>query len=152
VRLGRVEVFVGSFKIGTGVDHPLVEPESVKFVRHIVMKSHCLPVARDRVKCAVELGGLSPIPQMAASGGHAEQVPAKSQYCGGGPAATQQVMTHRHRCFKVSLDVKIITFYTPGNFPFIVILTRSPFGSGKRSMSIVKSIALMMPRAKLLLD
>lgn len=31
------------------------------------------------------------------------------------------------------------------NFPLITMLTRSPFGSGSRCRSILKSIALMMP-------
>jgi hypothetical protein len=36
-------------------------------------------------------------------------------------------------------------FLYPRNFPFIVILTLSPFGSATRSISIVKSMALMIP-------
>src|SRR5271166_1420171 len=55
----------------------------------------------------MEPGGPSPISQITASGWQAEQVPAKPQHCQGWPVATQEVITHRHRCFKISLDVKI---------------------------------------------
>jgi hypothetical protein len=55
----------------------------------------------------MESGGLSPISQITASSWQAEQVPAKPQHCQGWPLATQEVITHRHRCFKISLDVKI---------------------------------------------
>src|SRR5271165_5463035 len=55
----------------------------------------------------MEPGGLSPISQITASGLQAEQVPAKPQHSQGWPVATQEVITHRHRCFKISLDVKI---------------------------------------------
>src|ERR1700730_2229042 len=72
------------------------------------MIGYSLPVTLYRVKVPVEPGGLSPILKITASGGQAEQVPAKLQHCRGWPVATQEVIAHRHRCFKVPLDVKII--------------------------------------------
>ncbi len=72
------------------------------------MIGYGLPVTLYRVKVPVEPGGLSPILKITASGGQAEQVPAKLQHCRGWPVATQEVIAHRHRCFKVPLDVKII--------------------------------------------
>src|SRR5262249_61488223 len=77
--LSRVEFIVGSFEIGAGIDHPLIEPECIKVVRYIVMIGYRLAIAFDRVKFSPQVGRLSAIWAAQAAIRRTEQFPTNPE-------------------------------------------------------------------------
>src|SRR5215510_5491717 len=63
--LRRIKIVNRRREIGTGIDHPFIEPEGIEVVRDIVVIDSRLPVARLRMQGAAQLRCLAANPRTA---------------------------------------------------------------------------------------
>ena len=105
--LGGIQVVAGVREIPAGVHHPLVQPQGIEFVGHVVVIGDGLPVPPQRVEGAAQPFRRTCSP-MTVGGRQGEQETRETKALGQAQADANQAVREDKRAAEVPFDIEIV--------------------------------------------